>query len=159
MMITRSLNDSQGAESGQKMYDDMVLAYQNGAKYVVLFDYPNLADGILEEEHFDALKQFWQYVQNNPRTSSSPANDRVAYVLPKDYGYGFRNANDKIWGLWEADNQSAKIWGDVNNLLAKYLQTLDIIFEDNVPGNRYAYSKFIFWNGTQTGTSITDMVK
>ncbi len=159
IMITRSLNDSQGAESGQKMYDDMVLAYQNGAKYIVLFDYPNFAQGILNQEHFNALKQFWQYIQNHPRTNGIPADEKVAYVLPKDYGFGFRNANDKIWGLWEADNQSAKIFGDLNSWIQQYPQKLDVIYEDNLPGSRYAYGKILFWNGTRTGDSITDMLK
>jgi hypothetical protein len=149
IMITRTWNDSRFAESGQEMYDDMVLAYQNGAKYIVLFDYPNYAEGILKQEHFDALKQFWQYAKDNPRVNNL-LGDRVAYVLPKDYGFGFRSADDKIWGLWEADNQSAKIWSDVNNLTVQYLNRLDIIYEDNMQGNLSAYSKFIFWNATET---------
>lgn len=147
IMITRTLNDTQKAESGQEMYDDMVYAYQNGAKYILLFDYPNLAEGILKQEHFEALKQFWQYTKSNPRTSNAP-EDRVAYVLPKDYGYGFRGADDKIWGLWEADNQTAKIWSDANSLAEQYALEFDIIYEDDLQGNVFAYSKLIFWNGT-----------
>ena len=48
------------------------------------------------------MKQFWQYVKANPRTIT-PVSDRTAYVLPEDYAYGFRGPNDKIWGLWQAD--------------------------------------------------------
>ena len=113
IMITRSLNDTEHAESGQQMYNDMVLAYQNGAKYIVLFDYPNLADGILTQEHFDALQRFWNYAQNHPREPVQ-VQDRFAYVLPKDYGFGFRGPNDKLWGLW-TDNQSAHIWRNLSS--------------------------------------------
>jgi hypothetical protein len=146
IMITRSYNDTK-PESGQKMYEDMVLAYQNGAKYILLFDYPTFADGILKQEHFDALKQFWQYIQTHPRTDNT-IEKRVAYVLPASYGYGFRGANDKIWGLWEADELSAKIWNDANNLVQEYGTNLDIIYEDTLRLNIAAYNKLIFWNGT-----------
>jgi hypothetical protein len=145
-MITRSYNDTK-PESGQKMYEDMMLAYQNGAKYILLFDYPTFADGILKHEHFDALKQFWQYIQTHPRTNIS-SEKRVAYVLPTSYGYGFREANDKIWGLWEADELSAKIWNDANNLVQEYGTNFDIIYEDTLQLNITAYNKLIFWNGT-----------
>jgi len=41
---------------------------------------------------------FEQYVKDNPRTTNA-VEDKIAYLLPKDYGYGFRGPNDKIWGL------------------------------------------------------------
>ncbi len=146
MMITRSHNNSE-PESGQKMYEDMVLAYQNGAKYILLFDYPTFADGILNQEHFDALKQFWQYIQTHPRKDNT-SEKRVAYVLPTSYGYGFRGANDKIWGLWEADELSAQIWNDANNLSQRYQTELDIIYEDTINLSTTPYRQLIFWNGT-----------
>jgi len=131
----------------------MVYAYQNGAKYILVFDYPeDSAFGILQEEHLEALRQFWQYVTDNPRITNAVA-DRVAYVLPKNYGFGFRMSNDKIWGLWTADNQSNKIWSDANSLLGQHKEKLDIIYEDTVGQNgALAYKKLIFWNGTIFGT-------
>ncbi len=146
IMITRSHNDT-NAETGQEMYDDMVLAYLNGAKYFLVFDYPTYADGILKPEHFNALKQFWQYIQTHPRTQVK-VDERIAYVLPAGYGYGFRGVDDKIWGLWEADELSAKIWNDVNNLVQCYGTKLDIIYEDALPLNSVAYNQLIFWNNT-----------
>ena len=48
--------------SGQELYDDLVFAYDNGAKYVLVFDSnENYTETILAEEHFDALERFWQY--------------------------------------------------------------------------------------------------
>jgi hypothetical protein len=129
------------------MYNDMVLAYQNGAKYFLLFDYPTFADGLLKQEHFDALKQFWQYIHTHPRPEVK-TTDRVAYVLPSGYGYGFRGANDKIWALWEADDLSIEIWDAVNNLTQQYGTKLDIIYEDSLRINTVTYSKLAFWNGT-----------
>ena len=147
-MITGSYNDSRYTFTAQEMYDNMVLAYENGAKYILVFDYPSLSAGILKQEHFDALKQFWQYAQTHPRTGN-PGNGRVAFVLPKDYGYGFRGEADKIWGLWETDGSSAKIWNDANALVGLYGSKLDIIYEDTLQLNVTAYSRLIFWNGTE----------
>jgi hypothetical protein len=96
-------------ESGEELYNDMVSAYANGAKYVVVFDHPKVDTyGIMKEEHFEALKKFWDYYHKNPLAfNSRKAN--VAYILPPDYGFGLRRADDKIWGLWEPDELSGKL--------------------------------------------------
>lgn len=149
VMITWTYDIEPYIESGKELYDDMVYAYQNGAKYILVFNYPeDTAFGILKEEHLEALEQFWLYVKDHPRFTNE-VEDKVAYVLPKDYGFGFRKPNDKIWGLWDADNQSKKIWSEANSLLEQYREKLDIIYEDYV-GQRSAliYEKLIFWNGT-----------
>ena len=152
VVITYTYHTPPYIESGPELYNDMVTAYRNGAKYIVVFDYAkdyakNVSYGILQQEHFEALKQFWQYIKDNPRTSET-VDDRVAYVLPKDYGYGFRGPNDTIWGLWEADNLSSKIWSDVNALVEQYKPIMDIIYEDDLQSVMSEYSKLIFWNGT-----------
>ena len=136
----------------------MVLAYENGAKYIIVFDTnKNYTHSVLDKDaegnyeaqgHYDALKQFWQYVEDNPR-SSDPIRNRVAYVLPEGYGYGFRGPDDKIWGLWEADEFSLEISTELGSLLDRYQNRLDIIYDDGLEaGNSYGYSRLIFWNGT-----------
>ena len=136
-------------ESREELYKDLVLAYENGAKYITVFDSnEGYTQGILEEEHKDAMKQFWQYMQDNPRENSLTV-DRVAYVLPKDYGYGFRGPNDKIWGIWEADNLTYQMCTTLGSLLEEYGSRLDIIYDEGMtPNNTYMYSKLIFWNST-----------
>ena len=145
-------------ESGSELYNDMVLAYENGAKYIIVFDTnENYTHSVLDKDaegnyeaqgHYDALKQFWQYVEDNPR-SSDPIRNRVAYVLPEGYGYGFRGPDDKIWGLWEADEFSLEISTELGSLLDRYQNRLDIIYDDGLEaGNSYGYSRLIFWNGT-----------
>jgi hypothetical protein len=137
-------------ESAEDLYNDLVLAYENGAKYIVVFDSnKNYTQGILKEEHLTALKQFWQYTQSNPRENDS-ISDRAAYVLPKDYAYGFRGPTDRIWGLWEADNQSEQICTTLGNLLEKYGSKLDIIYDEGLePDNTHGYNKLYFWNSTE----------
>lgn len=140
--------------SGEKMFDDLLLAYNNGAKYIIVFDgNEGWTSSVLKEEHFDALKRFWAYIKENPR-QVTPASDRVAYVLPKDYGYGFRGPNDKIWGLWGPDNLTDKICNDINSLLAVYNDKLDIIYDKGItPDDTAGYSRLFFWNQSIPTTS------
>jgi hypothetical protein len=146
-IIAWTYNDWPYIGTGKELYEDMKLAYDNGAKYVLVFDSDdNYTQGILREEHFQALKQFWEYTKNNPRTSTT-INDRVAYVLPKDYGYGFRGPNDKIWGLWEADDFSLEISTNLGIVLEEYGTNLDIIYDDGIEFDKL-YGKYIFWNGS-----------
>jgi hypothetical protein len=128
----------------------MKLAYENGAKYIVIFDTDeDYAHSILKEEHLDALEQFWQYTHDNPRINNTETDDRVAYVLPKGYGYGFRGPKDKIWGLWEADSFSLEVSTNLGSLLEQYGTKLDVIYDDGLNStNTNAYGKLIFWNGT-----------
>ena len=138
-------------ESGDELYYDMVLAYLSGAKYVIVFNQPNESQyGILNEEHLDAMKRFWRYVQANPRRPEvdSPPSTQIAYVLPRDYGWGFRGGEDKVWGLW-VDELSIKIGKEVNYLLHTHHLSVDIIYDDpKYHSKMHLYSKLIFWNGT-----------
>ena len=149
VMITWTYDQPPYLESGSELYDDLVLAYENGAKYILVFDTnKNYTHGVLQEEHLDALRRFWQYATDNPRPSDPPS-DRVAYVLPKDYAYGFRGPDDTIWGLWEADAFSLEISTEVGGLIDRYQNRLDIIYDDGLETNSsYGYSQLIFWNGT-----------
>lgn len=132
VMITWTYTKPPYIESGTELYNDLVLAYENGAKYVLVFDTnENYTQGILKEEHLDSLKRFWQYTKDNPRKSNM-ISDRVAYVLPKDYAYGFRGPEDKIWGLWNADDFSLEISTKLGSLLGKYGEALDIIYDDGL---------------------------
>ena len=151
VMLTYTYTTPPYLASGEEIYDDLVLAYQNGAKYFLVFDYAkdpetNVTSGILKQEHLDALKRFWQYVKRNPKPALP--NERVAYVLPKDYAYGFRGPTDSIWGLWNADELSSKVWSDTNSLVNQYGSALDIIYEDTLQNHAFNYSRLVFWNGT-----------
>jgi len=152
-MITWKYDKPPYLEEPDQLYSDMVLAYENGAKYIVVFNSPDsnppiTSLGILEPEHLDAMKNFWNYAKANPRTEKNTVE--TAYVLPGDFGYGFRGPNDTIWGLWPANATSLKVLNDANTLLETYGMKLDIVYE-NTTGIVQAvlpYSKLIFWNGT-----------
>jgi hypothetical protein len=153
VMITWKYNQPPFLEEPEQLYQDMVSAYQNGAKYIIVFDSPSQFPsttpyGILTQQHLDAMKRFWDYTKSNPRTEKFTAN--AAYVLPMDYGFGFRGPDDNTWGLWPTNALSAKIWNDTNNLAQQYGINLDIVYAtkiENIPIT-LPYSKLIFWNGT-----------
>jgi hypothetical protein len=118
-MITWKYDQAPFLEDADQLYSDMVLAYENGAKYVVVFNSP--ADqpattelGILTPQHLDAMKRFWEYTIKHPYEERYQAE--IAYVLPQDYGFGFRSPTDNIWGLWPADELAPKVWNDANAL-------------------------------------------
>jgi len=147
VIITWTYTHPPYIESGEELYKDLVLAYDNGAKYIVIFDSnKEYTQGILREEHLQALKRFWEYVQNNPR-NSSPVSDRVAFVLPEDYAYGFRGPDDKIWGFWQADDFSYDLSVTLGKLLIDFGPKLDVIYEDGLQlGSPYVYGKLLYWN-------------
>ncbi len=149
VIITWTYTELPYIESGEELYRDLVLSYENGAKYILVFDSnQNYTKGILNGEHLLALEQFWQYMQDSPRKNRT-TGDRVAYVLPQGYGYGFRGPTDKIWGLWEADNLTDQICKALGNFIIQYGSKLDIIYDEKLdPDNTYGYNKLLFWNSS-----------
>jgi hypothetical protein len=134
-------------ESADELYKDLIYAYDSGAKYIVVFNSnPDWTGGILTEDHYAAMRQFWQYIQDHPRVKY-PVTQRTAYVLPEAYAYGFRGPLDKIWGVWDADMTSFMLSISVDIMMKKYGSKLDVIYEDALQsGNTSAYSNIIYWN-------------
>ncbi len=136
-------------ENGAKMLQDMKIAYQAGAQYLIVFNYPKINQyGILEEEHFTAMKEFWNWIHALPRSPSVKVEGQVAFVLPKDYGWGMRNPDDKIWGFWHPDGLTPQIWDNMNKLSKKFGFKLDIIYDDPRFDYEEKYSEIYFWNST-----------
>ena len=154
VMITWAQNNPPYVEAPNQLYQDMVTSYEAGAKYIIAFNYPETGPlGALTQDHFAAIKQFKQFVLANPQNETSNTQ-KIAYVMPQNYGWGLRNPNDTIWGVWPADNQSAAIWSTVNNLESQYSYNFDIIFYS---GWTRAFAKqhynTLIWSNT-TRTSL-----
>lgn len=151
VIITWKYDQTPYLESGEQLYEDLRTAYEAGAKYAVVFSYPVIGDyGTLKQEHFDALQRFWDSIQKDNYFGSQSAE--AVYVVPKDYGFGFRSATDTIWGLFKADELSAKIWNDVNLLEQRYGSRFDIVYDDglSIDSLQNRYDQVIFWNQTLT---------
>jgi len=136
-------------ESGERLFDDMILAYQNGAKYISVFNYPKINDyGILEEEHFQAMEQFWSRITN--KSNCTPKGAQNVLILPRNYGWGMRSPSDTIWGLWGPDDKSPQIWNISRILMARYGTRLDIVYDDAEFSLKDKYSNIYYWNLTVT---------
>ena len=138
-------------ENATQTYSDMTFAWQSGAKYIIIFDgnaTTTSAYGVLTHAHLDAMQQFWNYSKTSKPSEEYPAD--TAYVLPADYGFGFRSPTDTIWGLWNADLLTANVWYTANSLLATYGNNLDIVYATKIDSEPITlpYKTLIFWNGT-----------
>jgi len=152
-IITWASNEPPYLPSPLEMYNDLILSYQAGAKYLIVFNYPQLnAYGALTEEHFKNIENFWKYIQNEKKNFDKTPSS-IAYVLPKDFGWGMRHPYDKIWGLWPSDDNSTAIGAMVGGLIDEYDVQMDIIYDDANFDFTDKYSKLYFWNGSITGSS------
>lgn len=156
-MITWKYSNFSGSpyiESGTELFDDLLLAYNNGAKYAIVFDYPKVDSaqyGILTQDHLTALHKFWNYSSSYGRVDTEYKNVKTAYVLPADYGFGFRNPSDTVWGLWSGDSQTRGIYSDVDSLIRQKGAGFDIVcnYPTLVADTKGRYEELIFWNGTR----------
>ncbi len=151
-IITWKYNQAPYLDTPDNIYQQMVDSYNAGAKYIILFNYANGTQidpygGAMTDAHFQALQNFWQKV-----VTKSPPNTiraEAALVLPKDYGFGFRRVDDRIWGFWGPDSKSPIIWNATQFLLDKYGLKLDIVYDDPAfPVEFGNYSKIFYWNQT-----------
>jgi hypothetical protein len=150
VIITYRSDNYPYLENGTALYQDMLAAYDAGAKYIVIFDTtPDYLADILLDEHVTALQQFWTYIHNNPR-KSTPVSGRTALVLPANYGCGFRGPEDSVWGLWHPQNftYGETINSAIGNLLRQYGNKLDIIYDDGThySARYYGYQNVIYWD-------------
>jgi hypothetical protein len=141
-------------DTGDEIYKQMNAAYQAGAKYVILFDYPYTDDdnpyGVLQDEHFYVLEKFWNDVMatSQMRTISQESVVDSVLVLPANYGWGMRRENDIIWGFWGPDAKSAQVWNSTRTLLTEYGVHLDIVYDDPAFPVLGKYEHVYFWNQT-----------
>lgn len=150
-IITWTYTQQPYLTSGDEMYDQMRLSYESGAEYVVVFNYAedmNGAHGTLQDDHFQALERFWNDVVENPNVKHGGVTAEAALVLPKDYGWGMRNPQDTIWGLWQANSTSMQIWNQLQSKLTQYGSKLDIVYDDKAYPLTGKYSKIYYWNQT-----------
>ncbi len=153
-IITWKYNETPYLDTGTAIYNQTLMAYEAGAKYVVIFNYPKIGDnpyGVMTDEHFEALEKFWNDVMaDSPNLRDIPdfSQAEAALVLPENYGWGMRYADDKIWGFWGPDEKSPQIWELSRKLLSQYDLSLDIVYEDPAFPVAGKYNQIYYWNQT-----------
>jgi hypothetical protein len=145
-------NEKKGIyKTGPEMLDDMLISYEARADYIIIFNYPTAPlgnpYGILENEHFEAMQQFWDYMQHHP-DDYGKTTGQAALVLPENYAWAMRNPDDKIWGYWGPDDLSPQIWELCHDLLDQYGLALDIVYEDPNFPIADMYQEIYYWNCT-----------
>lgn len=149
-IVTWKYDEAPYLDNGDEVYRQMVQAYQAGASYITIFNYPSIDGndyGAMREEHFAALERFWsEAVQPNRGFAREFGEPDVALVLPKNYGWGMRSVDDRIWGMWGPDDKSALIWELSRRLLEEYGLRLDIVYDDPAFPISGRYNRVFYWN-------------
>ncbi|HII85457.1 TPA: hypothetical protein HA273_02540 [Candidatus Bathyarchaeota archaeon] len=151
VIITWTYTEWPYLTGGSQIFDQMRLAYESGAEYVVIFNYAEDMEGplgILQEEHFDALKRFWNEVVQNPAVVHGGTKAEAAFVLPENCGWGLRNPSDIVWGLWEPTTEVRQAWSLLQSALAKHNLRLDIVYDDPAYPIAGRYRSVYYWNQT-----------
>jgi hypothetical protein len=148
-IITWTNYDPPYLASGPEILEDLIIAYETGAKYIIVLNYPKYPEtnpyGVLSDKHFTAMERFWNRIHAFPENMLGKVKGEVAFVLPKDYGWGMRWLDDSIWGLWSADSLSPVIWEKITKLIERYGLRLDILYDDQ----RFSfdeYSEVYYWD-------------
>ena len=146
-MITWTYNGTSYLESAPQIYSDMVLAYNSGASYIVIYDSSrNYTNTTLTQPDFNTLKEFWNYMQQNPSKHGNLKAD-TALVLPQDYGFGFRSPYDSVWQYHNSTSWTQKLYSDITNLLKQHNSSLNIVYSDPQFKSviQSEYSKILYW--------------
>jgi hypothetical protein len=147
LMVTWTYNGSPYLGSGDEIYNQLLMGYQAGAKYLAIFDYDGKGNPVMGDEHFQALQRFWNDIHQKSYQDLSLPN--AALILPHNYGWGMRFPNDTIWGFWKTDGNTEQIAVTMSSLLAQYGTSLDIIYEDSAyPASLGNYKAVYYWNST-----------
>ena len=146
-IITWTYSGPPYIENASEMYSQLMTSYVAGANYEIIFDYPQISGnpyGILTDQHFAALEKFW----NNIKTLQPNNLPEAVLVLPQNYGWGMRNSQDLIWGLWKPDSTSVQIWNISQKLLSEYGLNLDIVYYDQNFPVQGKYLQIYYYNQT-----------
>ena len=100
------------------------------------------------DEYFEALEKFWNIAVQGDGSAERLAKADAVLVLPKNYGYGMRYTEDKIWGFWGPDEVAPLVWIVSQKLLSQHGFSLDIVYDDSVFPFKDKYEVVYYWNST-----------
>ena len=139
-------------DTAENIYNQMRTSYEAGAEYIVIFNYRKYPEGnqygTMTNEHFDALERFWKDAVKNPQVIHGSTKAEAALVLPRNYGWGMRYPDDRIW-YWVLDKDSSQIWELSRTFLDQYGLRLDIVYDDPAFPVEGKYEQIYYWNQTK----------
>jgi len=149
IIITWKYNNPPYLDIGSEILSQMRTSYEAGAKYLVLFNYyeeDSTTYGTMKDQHFQALENFWNNVVKNPQIAQGTVEADSVLVLPRSYGWGMRTSEDKIWGVFKADEQTHQFWELKQNVLQNHGLKTDIVYEDAAHPLTEGYQNIYYWN-------------
>jgi hypothetical protein len=149
IVLTWKYNQPPYLDSGANLLGQMRTAYESGAKYYVVYNYyenNGSSYGTLKEEHFQALEDFWNNIVKNPKVDYDSIRADSVLILPKNYGWGMRWKEDKIWGIFNPDDQTKQIWALMQTTLANHGIKTDIVYEDTNYPAKEQYQNIYIWS-------------
>jgi hypothetical protein len=149
IVITWKYNQPPYLDNRTEIFSQMRTAYEAGAKYFVLFNYyedNGNPYGTMQPEHFQALKDFWNNVVKNPHITQGSTKADSALVLPKNYGWGMRWNQDKIWGIFNPDDKTQQLWNLLQTTLQNHGLKTDIVYEDAEYPLTEEYQNIYHWS-------------
>jgi hypothetical protein len=149
IIITWKYNNPPYLDTGSEILSQMRTSYEAGAKYFVLFNYyeeDSTTYGTMKDQHFQALENFWNNVVKNPQIAQGTIEADSVLVLPRSYGWGMRTSEDKIWGVFKADEQTHQFWELKQNVLQNHGLKTDIVYEDAAYPLTEGYQNIYYWN-------------
>jgi hypothetical protein len=85
-------------------------------------------------------------VVDNPQVVHGSVEADSVLVLPKNYGWGMRWQQDKIWGIFKPNNQTQQIWHIMETVLQDHDLQTDIIYEYPEYPLTPDYQHVYYWN-------------
>ncbi|MHC4183635.1 MAG: hypothetical protein ACYSR0_09825 [Planctomycetota bacterium] len=149
-IITWKYQHAPYLDNGDEIYQQMLMAYEAGAEYIMIFNYPynnSSPYGIMLDEHFKALERFWNDVTVTPKIIQGSARAETVLVLPRNYGWGMRHPDDRIW-FWGPDEKSLQIWTISRKLVSHYGHYFDIVYDDSEFQIKKQYAQIFYWNAS-----------
>ena len=149
VVITWKYNNPPYLDTGQEILSQMQTAYECGAKYLVLFNYyldNGNSYGTMQDEHFQALENFWNNVVKNRHVTHGSTKADTVLILPQNHGCGMRWREDKIWGIFKADEQTQQLWDLMQTTLQNHGLKTDIVYEDAGYLVKEEYQNTYHWN-------------
>ncbi len=89
IITTWKFDRSPFLDNGSEILSQMRTAYEAGAKYLVLYNYYESEEspyGTMQDEHFQALEDFWNNTVKNPESTQESVKADAALVLPRNSG-------------------------------------------------------------------------
>ena len=130
----------------------MMTSYEAGAEFIIIFNYPQIEDnpyGTMTEEHFIILEEFWIEINrlSNLEEKAEIIKPDVVLVLPRNYGWGMRHPDDRIW-FWGPDEKTLQIWEFSRELILQHGLNMDIIYQDSQYSDLDQYGTIYYWDNS-----------